>query len=69
MTDCDNLCYLVMPFSLKNVGATCQRMMNKVFWKKTGRVAEVYLDDMIARKEEILHVDDLNEIFTEVQKK
>ena len=36
-TDTANYCYKVMPFSLKNVGATYQRLMNKVFREKIGK--------------------------------
>ena len=31
MTEKANYCYTVMPFGLKNAGATYQRMMNRVF--------------------------------------
>ena len=30
-------CYTVMPFSLKNVGATYQRLMNRMFASQIGR--------------------------------
>ena len=35
-------CYKVMPFGLKNVGATYQRLANKMFSKQIGRNIEVY---------------------------
>ena len=57
-------CYKVMPFKLKNVGATYQRLINKMFNKQIGRNMEVYVDDMlIESKEELAHLDDLRETF------
>ena len=35
-------CYKVMPFGLKNAGATYQRLVNKIFNKQIGRNIEVY---------------------------
>nr|KYP46551.1 Transposon Ty3-I Gag-Pol polyprotein [Cajanus cajan] len=37
ITDHANFCYRVMPFSLKNVGATYQRLMDKVFHQQIGQ--------------------------------
>ena len=39
-------CYKVMPFSLKNAGATYQRLVNQMFNKQIGRNVEVYVDDL-----------------------
>ena len=36
-------CYKVMPFGLKNIGATYQRLVNKMFSKQIGRNMEVYV--------------------------
>ena len=57
-------CYRVMPFGLKNAGATYQRLVNQMFKKQIGRNVEVYVDDMLVkiRKEED-HLDDLRETF------
>ena len=53
-----------MPFGLKNVGATYQRLVNKMFNKQIGRNMEVYMDDMLVKsKEELTHLDDLRETF------
>ncbi|XP_075640288.1 uncharacterized protein LOC142612042 [Castanea sativa] len=41
-----NYHYTVMPFGLKNVGATNQRMMTGMFRDKIGHTIEVYIDDM-----------------------
>ena len=58
-------CYKVMPFGLKNAGATYQRLVNKMFNKQIGRNMEVYVDDMLVKsKEEFAHLDDLRETFT-----
>ena len=40
-------CYKVMPFGLKNAGATYQRLMSKMFHHQIGRNVEVYVDDML----------------------
>ncbi|XP_020982371.1 uncharacterized protein LOC107458276 [Arachis duranensis] len=37
-------CYRVMPFGLKNAGATYQRLMNRVFSDLIGKSVEVYVD-------------------------
>ena len=58
-------CYKVMPFGLKNVGTTYQRLVNKIFSQQIGRNMEVYVDDMLVKsKEELAHLDDLKETFT-----
>ena len=54
----------VMPFGLKNVGATYQRMMARMFWDKIGRTVEVYIDDMVVKsKQEKCHIEDLQGVF------
>jgi hypothetical protein len=48
MTESGNYYYTVMPFGLRNAGATYQRMMNKVYDKELlGDILKVYMDDMI----------------------
>ena len=57
-------CYKVMPFGLKNVGATYQRLVNQMFHPQIGRNVEVYVDDMLVKSlEEEKHLDDLQETF------
>ena len=57
-------CYRVMPFSLKNVGAMYQRLVNQMFSKQIERNVEVYMDNMLVkREEEDDHLDNLKEMF------
>jgi hypothetical protein len=57
-------CYQVMPFGLKNVGATYQRMMQNCLGSQIGYNIQVYIDDVVitTRKEESL-ISDLVETF------
>ncbi|GJS81625.1 reverse transcriptase domain-containing protein [Tanacetum coccineum] len=41
--------YTKMPFGLKNVGATYQRLMDKAFEKHISRNLEVYVDDLVIK--------------------
>ena len=53
-------CYKVMLFRLKNVGATYQRLMNKMFAHQLGRNDQVYVDDMLVKSvRENDHLNDL----------
>ena len=50
----------MMPFGLKNAGATYQQMMTRIFRDKIGRTVEVYIDDMVVKiKQEARHIEDL----------
>ena len=42
-------CYNVMPFGLKNVGATYQTLVTKMFRPLHGSTMEVYIDDMLVK--------------------
>lgn len=42
-------CYKVLPFRLKNVGATYQRLVNKMCIDLNGMTMEVYVDDMLEK--------------------
>ncbi|XP_072071691.1 uncharacterized protein [Arachis hypogaea] len=69
ITEYGNYCYKVMPFGLKNAGATYQRLMDKIFAKQLGRNIEFYVDDMVAKtKIGNNHLDDLTEIFGQLRK-
>ncbi|KAL2241737.1 UNVERIFIED_CONTAM: Retrovirus-related Pol polyprotein from transposon opus [Sesamum indicum] len=49
VTDRGIFCYNVMPFGLKNAGATYQRLVNKMFAQQIGKTMEVYVDDMLVK--------------------
>ncbi|XP_016206994.1 uncharacterized protein LOC107647433 [Arachis ipaensis] len=67
ITEHGNFCYKVMPFGLKNAGATYQRLMDKVFQQQIGRNMKVYVDDMVAKTPaQGSHCDDLIEIFNQL---
>ena len=42
-------CYVTMPFSLRNAGATYQRCMTQVFGEHIGRTVEAYVDDIMVK--------------------
>ncbi len=42
-------CYNVMPFGLKNTGATYQRLIDKMFKDLIGKNIEIYINDMIIK--------------------
>ena len=57
-------CYQVMPFGLKNAGATYQRLVNKMFQKHIGASMKVYIDDMLVKSVKAeLHVAHLAQSF------
>ena len=45
-------CYRVMPFGLKNVGATYQCLVNYMFRDLIGKSMEVYVDDLLVKSKE-----------------
>ncbi|KAM2201170.1 hypothetical protein ACFX1R_001027 [Malus domestica] len=58
-------CYKVMPFVLKNAGATYQRLVNSMFAEQIGKSMEVYVDDMLVKsKHANQHITNLSETFT-----
>jgi len=64
ITDDANYFYRVMPFGLKNVGATYNRLMDKVFSHLMGQCVEVYVDDMVVKSpSHHQHVEDLSAVF------
>ena len=61
-------CYKVMPFRLKNAGATYQRLMNKMFAYQIRRNVQVYIDDMLVKSlHENNHPNELQETFDTLQ--
>jgi len=69
MTELSSYCYKVMPFGLKNAGATYQRLMDRVLASMIGRNVQAYVDDMVVTShEKDQHVTDLEELFTTIAK-
>ena len=64
LTPVGNYHYKVMPFGLKNVGSTYQRMMTRMFKPQLGKSIKAYIDDMVVNsKVASKHVKDLGDIF------
>ena len=61
--------YKVMPFGLKNAGATYQRVMVNLFHDMIHKEIEVYVEDMISKsKTEDDHLDHLIKLFVRIRK-
>ncbi|XP_028123518.1 uncharacterized protein LOC114320656 [Camellia sinensis] len=57
-------CYRVMPFGLKNSGATYQQMVTRMFKDQLGKTMEAYIDDMVVKSKFATdHLTDLREVF------
>ena len=57
-------CYTVMPFGLKNAGATYQRAMNTIFREHLRKTVECYVDDIAVKsRSKGDHISDLKEAF------
>ena len=64
ITDRGTYCYKVIPFGLKNAGATYQRLVNRMFSEQLGKTMEVYIDYMLVKSlHEQDHVANLEECF------
>ena len=46
---CGLYCYKVMPFGLKNAGATYQHLVNMMFKEQIDKTMEVYVDDILIK--------------------
>jgi len=58
-----------MPFGMKNVGATYQRLMGTVLAPMIGRNLQAYVDDRVVTSQvKDQHVVDLEELFTTITK-
>ena len=69
ITDRGLYCYKIMPFGLKNAGATYQRLVNKMFAEQIGKTVEVYVDDMLVKSTEPeQHLTNLREVFAILRK-
>ncbi|CAL8995976.1 unnamed protein product [Prunus brigantina] len=65
ITDRGLYCYKVMPFGLKNAGATYQRLVNSIFAPLIGNTMEVYVDDMLVKSRTTdQHIPNLSAVFT-----
>ena len=61
--------YKVMPFGLKNVGATYQRAMVTLFYDIMHKEIEVYVDNLIAKsRERESHIENLQKLFEKLRK-
>ena len=62
ITDRIVYCYKMMPFGLKNAGATFQRLVNRIFAPLIGKTMAVYVDDMLVkslhRGDHLRHLDE-----------
>ena len=56
--------WLVMPFGLKNAGATYQRVMNTIFHDMLGHHIEIYINDIVVKPKKVVeHVNHLRKSF------
>ena len=57
--------YRVMPFGLKNAGATYKRLMYKMFRHQKGLNVEVYIDELLAKSCDCqVLIEDLSKTFS-----
>lgn len=57
-------CYTVMPFGLKNAGATYQRAMTRIFDDMIHNPVECYVDDLVVKTlHRSDHISDLKKVF------
>ncbi|KAM1666585.1 hypothetical protein ACFX2K_046163 [Malus domestica] len=62
-------CYKVMPFGLKNAGATYQRVMQNIFNDMLHKNVECYVDDVVVKtKKRSDHLKDLRVVFERLRK-
>ena len=62
-------CYKVMPFRLKNAGATYQRAMTKILDDLIHQVVECYVDDLVVKTHSgDQHLKDLRVVFDRIRK-
>jgi len=69
MMELSNYCYKVMPFGLKNVSATYQRLIDRILTPMSGRNVQAYRENMVVTLiEKDQHVADLEELYTTITK-
>ena len=67
ITDRGTYCYKVMPFGIKNTGATYQQLVNCMFSEQLGKTMKVYINDMLVKSlQEKDHVSHLEECFAQL---
>ena len=57
-----------MPFSLKNTGATYQRMVTQMFKVQIRKNVKAYIDDMVVKSKQVSEQKDLKDIFLVLRK-
>nr|GEW51856.1 hypothetical protein [Tanacetum cinerariifolium] len=68
-TDQSTYCYTKMPFGLKNVGDTYQRLVDTAFQSQIERNREAFVDDMfIKSNDEKVLIEDIAETFDNLQR-
>ncbi|RDX96113.1 hypothetical protein CR513_21271, partial [Mucuna pruriens] len=69
ITEAGAFYYKVMPFGLKNAGATYQRLMDKFFKEIIGKDMEVYVDDIVVKSSKAeTHYHTLERVFAILRK-
>ena len=69
ITEWGTYCYRVMPFGLKNVGATYQRATTTLFHDMMHRDVDVYVDDMIVKsRDRADHLAALQRFFERIRR-
>ena len=69
MTPTGNYYYKVMPFGLKNVGSTYQRMITRMFEPQLSKSIKIYVDDMVVKSKVMFeHLGDLGSTFNILRK-
>ena len=64
MSPIGNYHYRVMPFGLKNVGSTYQRMMTRMFESQLRKNIEVYINDMVVKSKILAeHLNNLGSVY------
>ena len=64
ITSTGTFCYKVMPFGLKNAGATFQRLVDKVLRNLLGGTVSAYVDDIVVKSKRAEdHAEDLRQVF------
>lgn len=60
--------FIHLPFGLKNVGATFQRLMNRILKGLLGKCCFVYIDDIVVYSKDVQqHIKDLKAVFCEME--